>query len=144
YILLLLVLVMGVTEAVGVASIMPFITLLSDPHVIETNPQLQTLYRFSGSSTKDGFLVLIGAGVFVIVVTSLLFKTITLYALVRFGYMRNFSLSTRLLTISLRQPYAWFLSQHSADLGKTVLSEVDHVVSTAVVPAMKLLAQTVV
>ena len=43
--------------------------------------------------------------------------------------MRHFSISKRLLEGYLHQPYSWFLSRHSADLGKNILSEVGIVVS---------------
>jgi ABC-type multidrug transport system fused ATPase/permease subunit len=41
----------------------------------------------------------------------------------------------------LHQPYDWFLRQHSADLGKTILSEVTLVINGSIVPMMQILAQ---
>jgi hypothetical protein len=38
--------------------------------------------------------------------------------------MRQYSIGKRLVEGYLNQPYSWFLSRHSADLGKTILSEV--------------------
>ena len=38
--------------------------------------------------------------------------------------MREYSIGKRLVEGYLHQPYSWFLSRHSADLGKTILSEV--------------------
>ena len=44
----------------------------------------------------------------------------------------------------LNQPYDWFLSRHSADIGKTILSEVAMVVGNAVNPLMELIAKSLV
>ena len=42
--------------------------------------------------------------------------------------MREYSIGKRLVEGYLHQPYSWFLSRHSADLGKTILSEVAQVI----------------
>jgi ATP-binding cassette, subfamily B, bacterial PglK len=54
--------------------------------------------------------------------------------------MRSHSLGKRLVEGYLRQPYDWFLNHHTADIGKTVLSEVQRAVTGAVVPMMQLIA----
>jgi ABC-type multidrug transport system fused ATPase/permease subunit len=44
----------------------------------------------------------------------------------------------------LHQPYDWFLNRHSADLGKTVLSESEYVITGALQPALYLISEGVV
>jgi ABC-type multidrug transport system fused ATPase/permease subunit len=144
YVLIVMVLVMGVFEAVGLASILPFLAVLSDPQMIETNRYLALAYERLGFDTHRGFLIAIGCAVFFVVVAGLVFKSATIFLLIRFSTRRAYSLSSRLLHGYLNQPYTFFLNRHSADLGKSVLSEVDRVVSGALVPAAKLLAQSVV
>ncbi|MRH78497.1 hypothetical protein GH984_07230 [Spiribacter sp. C176] len=46
-------------------------------------------------------------------------------AQLRFTLMREYSIGKRLLEGYLHQPYSWFLSRHSADLGKPILSVVN-------------------
>jgi hypothetical protein len=55
--------------------------------------------------------------------TSLAFKALTTYSQTRFALMREYSIGKRLVEGYLHQPYSWFLNRHSADLGKTILSE---------------------
>ena len=43
----------------------------------------------------------------------------------------------------LNQPYTWFLNRNSADLGKTILSEVGFIVSKSVRPMIKLISQSI-
>lgn len=141
YALLVMILIMGFVEVVGVASIMPFFAVLSNPEVVHTNSLLSGAYRNLGFSSTQSFLMVLGFLVFTVVVFGLIFKAITVFALTRFSYMRINSIGSRLLCAYLRQPYEWFLDQHSSDLSKVVLSEVEKVVSGAVVPATKILAQ---
>ncbi|WP_333834782.1 ABC transporter ATP-binding protein [Rubrimonas sp.] len=139
-----LILVMGVVEAAGVASILPFLAVLANPSVIETNALLARAYALGGFESVERFLMALGMLVFVIVLGTQGVRALTLFAVVRYAQMRNFSFSRRLLSGYLAQPYAWFLNRHTAELGKTVLSEVDLVVGGAVLPAMRIVAYGVV
>ena len=142
--LLGMILVMSLLEVAGVASIIPFLAVLSDPQVIHQNPYLQVFYEGLGFQSDRAFLLFLGVVVFGLVVFGLAFKAVTLYALTRFSAMRNYSISTRLFGGYLSQPFVWFLSRHSADLSKTILSEVDQVISKSIIPALTLLAHIAV
>ena len=97
-----------------------------------------------GFTSDQSFLTFTGFAVFATVVLSLAVKTLTFYAMVRFSFMRAASLSTRLLGGYLHQPYTWFLNRNSADLGKSLLSEIDRLAQTVITPAIRMLANVVV
>jgi len=139
-----MILSMALLDMIGVASIMPFMTVLASPELVETNIVLKTIYAASvniGVNTTEEFLFLLGMLVFVLLLLSLAFKALTTYAQLRFTLMREYSISKRLVKGYLHQPYSWFLNRHSADLGKTVLSEVSTVISSGLFPFMNLIAQ---
>lgn len=142
--LLFMILVSGLMETIGVVSIMPFLSVLSNPGVIQQNAYLAYCYRYFDFQSTETFLRFVGMIVFLVIVSSLCFKAATEYAIVRFSSMRNFHLSTRLLQSYLFRSYSWFLNRHSADLGKTVLSEVNQVVSNALMPTAQFFANTVI
>lgn len=139
--LLAMILIMALLDVAGVASIMPFMAVLANPTVVESNPYLAEINQVLGFNNTKQFLFFLGLFVFFALVVSVSFKALTTYALLRFTNMRSYSLGRRLVEGYLHQPYEWFLNRHSADLGKTVLSEVDQVISQALVPAMQLIAQ---
>ena len=58
--------------------------------------------------------------------------------------MRSYSLSRKMVEGYLQQPYDWFLNRHSADLGKTILSEVQQVVGGALMPMIQFISQGIV
>lgn len=136
-----MVLVMALLETAGVASIMPFIAVLANPQIIENNRYLSSVYRLFGFTSPSVFLSFLGGLVFVFLVVSIAFKAVTTWALLRFTHMREYSLGIRLVAGYLNRPYEWFLGRHSADLGKSVLSEVQEVVNGAIIPLMQMLAQ---
>ena len=146
-ILLAMILVMAFLDMLGVASIMPFIGVLSNPQIIETNYLLNKLFKTSsviGIETEQQFIFFLGITVFVLIVFSLTFKALTIYAQIRFSAMREYTIGKRLVEGFLNQPYSWFLHRHSADLGKTILSEVSLVISHGLKPIMNLITYSTI
>ena len=142
--LLIMIIIMAFLDTVGVATILPFIAVLMNPSAIETNVILNTLFLTSGIlgvKNNEDFIFAIGVFVFVLLVISLTFKILTTYAQVRFVQMQEYSIGKRLIEGYLHQPYSWFLSRHSADLGKTILSEVGQVIGYGINPLIELIAK---
>lgn len=144
YLLVGLILVMGVLDAVGVASIMPFISVAANPDVVSDNHYLSAAYEGLGFTNPDAFLFFLGVLVFAALVLSIAFKAMTTWALLRYTHMREYSLGKRLVTAYLHQPYEAFLDRHSAEFGKVVLTEVHEVIRNALIPFMQLVAQAAV
>jgi ATP-binding cassette, subfamily B, bacterial PglK len=142
--LLVMILIMALFDVIGVASIMPFMAVLSNPQLIETNTYLAATYTSLGFTDTQDFLFFLGMAVLVALVVSLTFKSLTTYAQLRFTMMREYTIGQRLIKGYLHQPYTWFLSRHSADLSKTVLSEVGQVIHGAVIPMITVIAQSIV
>lgn len=147
FLLLLMILVMALLDVIGVASILPFMAVLTDPTFVETNFILNKMFKLSnnlGVENIEEFLFVLGVIVFMLLLFSLTFKAITSYVQVRFVQMRQYSIGKRLVEGYLNQPYSWFLNRHSADLGKTVLSELSEVVGGGMAPFMELIAKGIV
>ena len=145
--LMIMITIMALLDVIGVASILPFMAVLTNPSLIQTNVILNKIFLYSnifGIETNQQFLFFLGIIVFILLVTSLLFKAITNYAQVRFIQMRGYSIGKRLLEGYLHQPYSWFLTHNSADLGKNILSEVDKVVDYGISALFDLISKSIV
>ena len=139
--LLGMIFVMATLDVIGVASIMPFMAVLANPKLVQTNVFLNAVYTRLGFTDPQQFLFALGILVFVLLMVSLAFKALTTFAQLRFTLMREYSIGKRLVEGYLHQPYSWFLSRHSAELGKTILSEVATVIGSGMSPMMALIAQ---
>jgi ABC-type bacteriocin/lantibiotic exporter with double-glycine peptidase domain len=142
--LIIMILIMALLDMIGVASILPFMAVLTNPSLIETNFMLNSMFQISivfGVETNQQFLFFLGTLVFTLLVISLIFKTLTVYAQTRFIQMSEFSMGIRLIDGYLHQPYSWFLSRHSADFGKIILSEVQELISGGMTPLMELISK---
>lgn len=143
-ILFIMVLIMAFLDTLGVVSILPFIAVLSNPQIIETNIIMKNIFEaslFFGVENNQEFFLFLGVIVFLLLIISLIFKAITTYAQLRFVFMHEYSLSKRLIEGYLNQPYSWFLNHNSANLGKTILSEVNHIVTHAIYPMIELISK---
>jgi ABC-type multidrug transport system fused ATPase/permease subunit len=147
YLLLIMLIIMAFMDMIGVASILPFVAVLTNPSLVETNYILSSMFVFLSSfglNNHQEFIVFLGLLVFLLLIVSLTFKAITTYVQVRFVQMCEYNLGKKLVESYLHQPYSWFLNRHSADLGKTILSEVGSVTSGGLKPFMELIAKSLV
>jgi ATP-binding cassette, subfamily B, bacterial PglK len=142
--LLAMMLLLGLIEMAGVASIFPLIAVLSDPSLIEKNRWLHLFYDTLGFSSYNAFFIFLSAAVFLITVARTAFTAVTSYALQRYSQMRSHRLSVVLLSSYLRRPYTFFLGHHTADMAKSVLSEVDQVVLGSLMPTLQLISQSII
>lgn len=142
-----MILVMALLDMVGVASILPFMAVLANPQLVEKNDLLLTAFQLSktfGVQTTQQFLIVLGALVFILLITSLGFKAFTTYEQSRFVLMCEYTIGKRLVEGYLHQPYSWFLNRHSTDLAKNILSEVSAVIGSGMTPLMIFIAQSFV
>jgi ABC-type multidrug transport system fused ATPase/permease subunit len=144
YGLVVVMLLVGILETAGIASILPFMAVLAEPERIEHSARLAAVYHGLGFESINAFLVLLGLATFTMTMVGIGMHILSIFSISRFTSRCSYTLSCQLLEGYLSQPYSWFLNRHSADLGKSVLSEVDNVVSQSFVPAMTLLSNLVV
>jgi ATP-binding cassette, subfamily B, bacterial PglK len=141
---LALMVTMAVFEVVGVASILPFLAVMSDPRLIEDQRALAWAYSQGGFASPEAFMVVLGLLSFGFLIAAAVVRSLTLYVQNRFIQMRRHALASRLLEGYLRQPYEFFLNRHTGDMGKNVLSEVDMFVNTALMPMGQIIASGLV
>lgn len=147
YLLIVMLLIMALIDMIGVASIMPFLIVLTDPEIIQTNILIKAMYNIAvkfGINTNQEFTYALGILVFLLLGFSLALKTVTFYFQSRFISLREYSIGKRLIEGYLNQPYSWFLNRNSANLSKNILSEVETVVNNGIGAMINLIAHGVV
>ena len=131
------VVIMAGLEVVSVASIMPFLSVAADPASVQENVYLSWVYETLGFTDTNSFLIALGLAALVAMVVSNAFIIFTTWALYRYAWDRNHTLSYRLLKSYLNRPYEYFLTRNSSELGKNILEEVKEVVNEMLVQALK-------
>jgi len=147
--LLVMLIIMAFLEMAGVASILPFISVLSNPDLIETNVILNTTYWalidiFGVEEGYRRFTFILGVAMFFMLILSLSFAAFTSYLQIHFVVMREYSISKRLFERYLHQPYSYFLNHHSSEIGKSILAEVSQVIILGFYPLLNMIARGMV
>ena len=140
-ILFVLILITAVFDMLGVASILPFVALLTNPQLVETNIFFSKSYELAtnfGVENKLEFLFFIGMGVFLLLILSLIFRALTTYGQMHFTLMQEYIVGKKLVEGYLRQPYSWFLNKNSSKLGKNILSDVKEVIDKTILSLLNI------
>ncbi|PZP53698.1 MAG: hypothetical protein DI586_10735 [Micavibrio aeruginosavorus] len=140
----MLFLLLSVTEVLGIASILPFISVLANPSSVQSNEWLRKGYDFLGFTNTNHFLFLIGIGVFFILIIGNLIKAITRWSTLRATQEWGENLGKRLFNIYLQQPYNFYLYRNSSDLSKNILAEVHGITSSVIMISLDLITKLIV
>ena len=147
FILFFLILFTGIVDTLGIASIFPFISILADPNLINTNPTLNYLsIKFDqlGFTNQLSFTKIFGYGILIFFLTSIFIRSVTNYFQIRFVNMREYSLAKRILNYYLNQKYSWFIQQSSSNLTRNILSEVSEFIDKSFMPLLNIVAYGIV
>ncbi|MGY2047591.1 ATP-binding cassette domain-containing protein [Methylobacterium sp. JK268] len=130
-------------EIVGVASVVPFLTLVGDPGAAARLPAVAALRAALGLADDRTFLIATGvAALAAILVTSLVNAALT-YAQLLFAHLAGYGFARRLLARYVARDRLFFARSNSADLAKNVLSETDRLVIGVLTPSLVIASRAV-
>lgn len=138
YMLQILVVLMAIMELVGIASIGPFMALVADINLIETNSLYKQLYLTSGISNPTDFLFLAGLAVLLMLGLASVISILTTWRLSLYSMQVGTEIADRLYEHYLQQNWLFHSTGSSAQLTKQVATEAPRVTSAIIVPAMQL------
>lgn len=119
----------AVLEVLSVTAIMPFIAVILASDGGRSLRVVQWLHKLIGPTNDSQFTLVVGFISVGLLLASSLLSLLTRHTLLEFSYNRYHTLSKRLFTHYLRQPYAFFLSKTSSVLSETVINECEAIVS---------------
>jgi ATP-binding cassette, subfamily B, bacterial PglK len=143
---LLFVAVLGVAvlELASVGAVLPFLTMAANPAVIETDSRFAWAYEWSGATSPENFLVVLGICAFLILLTSNAWMAATTWAQARFAHGFAHKLGLRLVEHYSAQPYVRLLTRNTADLGKNILSESFSVMGSVLMPCLHVVTRAII
>jgi ABC-type multidrug transport system fused ATPase/permease subunit len=142
-VILFALLIMGFVELVGVGSISPFISVVSNPEVIHTNKYLEMAYNYFQCTSENQFIVILGIGVIVVLTLSNVCLSLINFIIYFFSAKREHALSMRLLEKYLRQPYFFFLNVNSAELSRNILGDISSFINNVFIKFLNLISAVI-
>lgn len=141
--LLIAIVVMAVLQTITIASIMPFLAVITRPDVVESNRFFQQAYLLAGSPDMGRFLFVLGCLVLVLLLVSNVVSVLVTWLLLRFSHSVGYRFSRQMLSDYLHRPYGFFLGRNSTELSKNLLSETDRVTWGVLLPMLTVVARGV-
>ena len=134
----------GLIDALGVSSTLPFMAVVGNPNLIQTNPWLHHLFTALEFESTNTFLVGLGSVALVIMVFSNAVSLASSSAILWFANNLGHSLSMQILSNYVQQPYAYFLEHNSSNLVLNCTDDVTRVTNSVVVPILQGIAKVII
>lgn len=144
YLLFFAILVSALVDMLSIASIMPFMAIVTNQDVIKDNNYLNIVYEYMNFASTNQFLIFIGFIVFALIVFSNSLRLISFWYITNFVHFCKADLSRKMLYFYMMQPYHFFLSRNTSSMGKNILEEVSRVVHNVMQPILELVAKGVI
>ena len=120
---------MTVLQIVGVASIVPFMTLVADMSQLQEDTIFAQIYRVSGLTSESSFVFVLGIGVLIMLFIGTVISTYTTWRLSLFANKLGVELADRLYTHYLKQDWLFHASGSSAQLTKQISGLSNHIMN---------------
>ncbi len=88
---------MAFFQALGVASILPFMSILMQPEAVQDNQWLYLAYNFLGFTSVNSFIFFLGFVMLGIIVVGNLVSALAIWLKLRFVWRKNHNLASSLL-----------------------------------------------
>ncbi len=125
----LLSVLMATATVGGIAAILPFFTVLTDPNVVGHSAVLHLLYVHMHFGSERAFVVALGLGFAAVVALANAVNLIGSLMMNRFAFQVGVSFGSALFAEYLHRPYAFHSVTHSSILSSKVLHETGRVTS---------------
>ena len=127
----------AIMELLGVGSVLPFVSIITRPEIIETNKYINSFYVFLNSPEKTDFLVICGGLFFVILVIAMILNIYTVLLSTKFSYRLGGQLATGLFYYYLSQPMVFHYTHTSSQLIARVRTETRRVAMRIIMTSLK-------
>src|SRR5690606_5996926 len=100
-------------STVGIAAIMPFLSLVANPEVVNESPWLNRAYQASGLESTNAFLFAVGVLTLALLMISNALRALTDWRILSFVRGLQYRISCRLFAQYLSEPYSFYLSRNT-------------------------------
>lgn len=143
YLLQVLVILMAFMEILGVASIIPFMTLVGDMSLLKQDTIIAKVFQLSGMNSEMHFVFFLGLAVLLMLLFSSIISMFTMWRIAMFTNKVGTEMADRLYAHYLKQNWLFHSNGSSAQLTKKIATETKRVTNGALMPLMQINAKIV-
>lgn len=136
-------LILAVVEIAGIASIIPFMSIIIDPNNIHSNVYLLELYNYFSFNDDSEFAIYFGYVVIFVLIVSNGYGAFMAWVTHHYTNFLAYKLATRLLKKYITQNYVFFFNRNTSELLKNIFTEVDRIVGGVLIPLTSIFTKTI-
>jgi ATP-binding cassette, subfamily B, bacterial PglK len=133
--------VAAIAEVLGVASILPFMSLVMNPAMVHDHALISRVFEWFGFQRETDFLLALGIGVLALITLSNALAAFTTWLILRYIASSHYALSYSLLRRYVHAPYSYFLRRNTSELSKNILEEANTLMNGVILPLMQAFAK---
>lgn len=115
-----LMLIGGVLESVGIGAILPMISIMGQPNVLNTQPEIRVIADIFGITTHLNLVISVASLLIILYLFKNLFIAWELYIQRRFTTKQQSLYAREILNVYLSKPYSFHINSNSAHLLRNV------------------------
>ena len=140
--LFLLMLLAAFLETVGIGLVVPFISIVTNPNIIEEQEILLFIYELFEFQSTNAFLIAATISLILFFIVKNLYLLMYYYFQYRFINNQRVKKSQKLLKVYLIKPYEFHLQRNTAELLRNIHDEVNRVFEYILVPYFLFISET--
>lgn len=123
-IIILMMLIGGVLETLSVSLVLPLVTAIMQPDIIETNKYAKMVCELFDLHSANTFMIIVIIGLIAMYIGKNLFLYLEYYTQTRFVCNNRYALQQRMLQSYITRPYEFFLNESSAEVMRVISGDV--------------------
>jgi len=142
--MLVLIIIGGIAETIGVGVILPFTTILLDVESVQAYPFLANLVQNPWINGHRRFIIIMCTGLVIIFILKSLYMFFLIYIQNRFILNRQIDLSKMLFQSYIYKPYEFFFEKNTAELQRNVNTLIGQISQGVLMYGLQLLTELLV
>jgi ATP-binding cassette, subfamily B, bacterial PglK len=133
-----LVIIMSGFEIIAIASIVPFIALISDPSLATTNSYFLYFYQLTNINNYYDFSIFAGISVLILLLFSSIISIYTTWKLSLYAQITGVRIGSQLFEYYMHKPWLYHASVNSSTLIKQIFTEANRTTNGIIVPFIQI------
>ena len=130
----------SIFEVAGVGSLLPFLSIITNPDSTINNEIILTVKEFFDINNNKDLTFAMGLLTIVLFVTANILGLLNIWFMQRFGWSVQSEMASKMFKENLNLPYSYFLENNSSDMTKNILYETETYLSGCLMPLLHLFA----
>ena len=142
--LLVLGIVIALLEVAGVASILPFLELASNPNAITENRYLSRIYSYMSLSSPQEMITFLAWIALGFIALSNILASFSVWLQQKIAWTISHNVSMKLVDTYVNLPYDYFLNRDTADLIRSTIDDISNLIEGVVLAGCRLISQLLI